>query len=196
MDDCLTVASSPADTNQRSTDFNFDFRNYCAGEFYANPGFGSSSRRLPHSEISDWIVRTYRAVTIPSLPPDIQNHSVFLSTAEQHYRMQIGEELQALGEPLSSSSAADRCQLFAETTGLALSIQPGTRWAIFGDELDGIALLAHSRENKRQVTFEFPVQGPSIKIIRIDEEMRRHEHSCRIEHVLQLENAIAWLSLH
>lgn len=196
MDDCLTVASSPADTNQRSTDGAFDFAMNCAGELLATVVTRAPLGRAPlHSETSDWIARTLSPVPVLSLPPVLEDHGVFLSAAEQQYRTQISEELHALGEPLKSSEAAEQCKHFAETGGLALSNQIGTRWAIFGDELDGIALVAHSQESKRQVTFEFAMQGSSIKIIQIDERMRRSEHSCRIEHARQLENAIAWLNL-
>jgi hypothetical protein len=70
---------------------------------------------------------------------------------------------------------------------------PRVRWAVFGDDEDGIELVAHSRASMRQVSFEFPLDGDVIRVITIDEAMQRSERECRIEHERTLQEAIVWL---
>lgn len=196
MGDCLTVTSGTASTDQRSTDGMFEFAVSCAGGLPVRVIISTPPGSVPpHPETSSWMSPVLNPVPVLSLPPDPKNHGVFLSAAEQRFSTHINDELNALGEPLKSSVAADHCKRFVENSRFLLSNQAGIRWAIFGDELDGIALVAHSKVSKRQVTLEFATNGALIKIIQIDECMHRRERSCRIEHILQLENAVAWLNL-
>jgi hypothetical protein len=77
---------------------------------------------------------------------------------------------------------------------MALAYVPQSRCAVFGSDEDGVELLAHSHASMRQVSFEFPLEGDLIRIVRIDEAMRRSECTCRIDHERTLQEAIAWLS--
>lgn len=131
----------------------------------------------------------YRQKTEPS--PDVGR--IFVSHSEAEFIAQMREDLDELPENLRSSLAAVSCRRFFEDVGLSLSRVPHLRCAIFGDEEDGIELIAHSRTSMRQVSFEFGKKVDTIAIIRIDEEMRRSEDQCRVDHVLQLGKAIEWL---
>ena len=126
--------------------------------------------------------------------PDRTPHGVFLPGSESRFLLELFKELDALSESLRSSASARNCRRFATDFSVAFASHPSIRWAIFGDEEDGVTLVVHSRKSKRQVTFEFALNEPSINIIQIDEQMRRFERACRIDQVMQLGNAIAWLN--
>ena len=79
---------------------------------------------------------------------------------------------------------------------MALASVSRVRCVVFGDEEDGVELVAHSRATLRQVSFEFKSDGNTINIVSIDEEMRRFERACGIDKVRTLAEAIAWLNPH
>lgn len=120
--------------------------------------------------------------------------NLFLSSHDAEFLTQIREDLDKLPEAVRSSSGAALCRRFVEDVGMALASVPGARCAVFGDEEDGVELVAHSRASKRQVSFQFDLSVGSITVVRIDEEMRRSEDKCRIDHELQLAKAIEWLN--
>jgi len=125
---------------------------------------------------------------------DPESGGLFLSETEARFLTQIGSDLDELPEPVRSSPGAELCRRFAEGVGMALAFIPRVRCAVFGDEEDGVELVAHSRASMRQVSFEFRPGENSINIISIDEEMRRFERACGIEKVRTLAEAIAWLN--
>jgi hypothetical protein len=149
---------------------------------------------LSVSAIADSVDKTFKYVDVQSVAPAPQSNKMFLSEAEARFLTQIGSDLDELPEPVRSSPGAELCRRFAEGVGMALAFIPQVRCAVFGDEEDGVELVAHSRASMRQVSFEFGLGVDSINIISIDEEMRRFERACGIEKVRTLAEAIAWLN--
>lgn len=146
------------------------------------------------SDTAVWITGTCKLGEHDSFALDPRPHGIFLSGSESRFLSELFEELDALSESVRSSASARNCRRFGTDFGMAFATQPNIRWGIFGDEEDGVTLVVHSRKSKRQVTFEFALNEPSINIIQIDEQMRRSERACRIDLVLQLGNAIGWLN--
>ncbi len=140
-----------------------------------------------------WVTSTYRQVDAPSVAPDPESRDMFLSPPQAFIR-QIREDLDQLPGSVRSSQSAGLCRQFVEGVGMALANNPQARCAVFGDEEDGVTLVAHSRASMRQVSLEFGLEGNSINIVSIDEEMRRSERACGIDKVRTLGEAIAWLN--
>ena len=117
----------------------------------------------------------------------------FLAAPQVQFLRQVEEDIAQLPLRVRSSNSAKLCLKFATNVGIALASARAVRWAVFGDEEDGITLVAHSRLTKRQVSFEFEAKTQIISIVSIDEQMRRFERACRIENERTLGNAVAWL---
>jgi len=131
-----------------------------------------------------------------SMAPERESAEIFLSEEEGQFLEWVRNDLAELSEPVRSSPGAELCRRFAEGVGMALAFVPRARCAVFGDEEDGVELVAHSRASMRQVSFEFRPEDNSVKIVSIDEKMRRSERKCRIDHARTLAEAIAWLNPH
>jgi hypothetical protein len=146
------------------------------------------------SNFAVWVSMVFLPTQLRTLPPDPANApGVFLSNAEVRFLRQIRDDLGDLGVRMRQSSAAELCKKFTDGVGLELANKPGTRVAAFEDEQDMIALVAHCRPSKRQVSFEFHADGITIGIVSIDERMRRTEEECRIHQIEPIRGAIAWL---
>ncbi|MEK7730534.1 MAG: hypothetical protein AAB363_01625 [Planctomycetota bacterium] len=153
------------------------------------PGFGAS---LTDSSPAHWVAKNF--LDVDDGTPGHELGEVFVPAPHAQFIAQIRDDLNQLSASVRTSHSAELCRLFAEGVGIALANNPGARIAVFGDEEDGVTLVAHSRASKRQVSFEFGARGDTITIISIDEEMCRTERECHISHVLTLGNAIAWLN--
>jgi len=159
---------------------------------WKSPAVGAT---VSDSNAADWVARTFHYVgKAQDVEPDPDAGRIFLSPPEAQFLNQIRKDLDELSESLRSSPGAELCRRFAEGVGIALAFVAGARCAVFGDEEDGVELVAHSRASMRQVSFEFNPKDSSINIISIDEEIRRFERSCGIDKVRTLAEAIAWLS--
>ncbi|MHC4696880.1 MAG: hypothetical protein ACYTFA_09070 [Planctomycetota bacterium] len=151
---------------------------------------------LSAATAADWVAATFldTAVFVPSVIDDSELGGMFLSRAEAEFVRQIRNDLDELSESIRSSHSVELCRQFVEGVSMALANDPEARCAVFGDEEDGVTLVAHSRASRRQVSFEFGLEGDSISIVSIDEEMRRSERACGIDKVRTLREAIAWLN--
>jgi len=154
----------------------------------------ASVETLSVSDIADSVAKTFKNVDVQSVAPPPESGEMFLSEAEAQFLTKIGSDLDELPEPVRSSPGAELCRRFAAGDGLALAFIPRVRCAVFGDEEDGVELVAHSRASMRQVSFEFALSGRSITVVQIDEKLRRSKHECGVHHVRQLANAIEWLT--
>lgn len=152
-----------------------------------------SAEPLSVSDIADSVAKTFKHVDAQSVAPAPASGKMFLSEAQARFLTQIESDLDELPGPVRSSPAAELCRRFVAGVGLALASIANVRCAVFGDEEDGVELVAHSRASLRQVSLEFMPDENSINIISIDEEMRRFERACGIEKVRTLAEAIAWL---
>ena len=153
---------------------------------------------LSDSSPAVWVSVTFPAVValVSSVTSDPESGEIFLSEREAFFLTQILNDLAELSEPVRSSASAKLCKRFAEGVGLSLANIPQARCAVFGDEEDGVELVAHSRASMRQVSFEFGDDERTINIVSIDEQMRRDARECHINHVLTLAEAVAWLNPH
>lgn len=204
MSDLATITSTFFDAtkrNVRAIDQGLRFPNYPFGEVQSKQRLISSVRQrvftnaLSDSSTSVWVFITNQNNHVPTIPKDISTDELFLPQ-EDVFLHQFEEDLANIPTSVRESRAGVLCRRFAEGVGIALASICGVRCATFGDEEDGIALVAHSRLTKRQISFEFACDEDRITIIMIDEEMRRTEKECKIDHVLTLGNAIAWLNPH
>lgn len=128
-----------------------------------------------------------------SAPPS-ELRKPFLSAQQVQFIQQLEEDIAELPLKVRSSDSAKHCWEFASNVGIALANARAIRCAVFGDEEDGVTFVAHSSTTKRQVSFEFDANTPTITIVQIDEQMRRVERACQIHHELTLGNAVSWLS--
>jgi hypothetical protein len=149
---------------------------------------------LSDSNASDWVTETFTRIDIPFLAPEQESPNIFLSDRDARFLAQIGEDLGELSESVRLSASGKLCKQFTDSIGLNLANIPQIRCAVFGDEEDGITLVAHSRASMRQVSFEFGDDENTINIVSIDEQMRRFERACGIDQTLTLVEAIAWLN--
>lgn len=149
---------------------------------------------LSDSSTAVWISVTFENVDFLSVGPDPESREFFLSEREA-FLTQMLIDLAELSEPVRSSASAKLCKRFAEGVGLNLANIPQARCAVFGDDDDGVELVAHSRASMRQVSFEFGDAEKTVNIISIDEHMRRFERACGIDQALTLAKAIEWLNL-
>lgn len=148
---------------------------------------------LADGNTSTWTGVSFERVDGPSMTHDSPPTCLFLTEA-QAFILNVREDLDRLPPSIRSSHSAELCRQFATRLGNALAGRAGVRCAVFGDEEDGVMLVAHSRASLRQVSFEFGAEDSTVNIISIDETMRRSERACRLEHVRTLGEAIAWLS--
>lgn len=118
----------------------------------------------------------------------------FLSAQQAQFIRQLAEDIAQLPLIVRSSDSAKLCWEFISNIGIALASARDIRCAVFGDEEDGVTLVAHSSTTKRQVSFEFDANTPTITIVLIDEQMHTVERDCQIRHELTLGNAVSWLS--
>jgi len=182
MDELLATTPTLADRLVQYSDASFEI------------AFGPSGTMSPNRDLiysARWGVSVIAPISF--IAGDPESGGLFLSLAEAFIR-QVREDLDKLPASVRSSYPAELCRRIAEVVGTALAYVPQARCAAFGDEEDGVTLVAHSRASKRQVSFEFGARGDTITIISIDEEMCRTERECRTSHVLTLGNAIAWLN--
>lgn len=203
MDNLLTRTPNTSERLSQYSDESFEVvispsgtapPTHASGHVWMPPVFGAT---ISDSNVADWVATTFyhvRKVQEVELDPD--SARIFLSPLEAQFLTQIRKDLAELSEPARSSPGAELCRRFTEGVGITLAFVPRARCAVFGDEEDGVELVAHSRASMRQVSFEFGDADDTINIVLIDEEMRRSESKCRINHVLQLKNAIAWLYPH
>ena len=118
----------------------------------------------------------------------------FLSAEQAQFIRELAEDIAQLPLKVRSSDSAKLCWEFVSNVGIALAKARALRCAVFGDEEDGVTLVAHSSTTKRQVSFEFGEKTPTVTVVQIDQQMRRVELDCRIHHELTLGNAVSWLS--
>lgn len=85
------------------------------------------------------------------------------------------------------------CRQFILSLGLMFVSNPNIRWAIFGDEEDGVVFVMHSQKSKRQIMLEFALYDNSVNIIQIDKRMKRSECEYCVDQTVQLKNAITWV---
>ena len=130
---------------------------------------------------------------VPSSSPGPDWSYPLLSPGEA-FLCQVHGDIEELSENVRASHEVQLCRQFAEGVGKQLAHIRLIRCAVFGDEEDGVELVAHSRASMRQVTFEFRPDENSINIVSIDEEMRRFEWTCAVDKVRTLAKAIAWLN--
>lgn len=151
---------------------------------------------ISDSNVAKWIAATFYNVGYwLDVEPGPDSQKIFLSP-EEEFLTQMRSDLDELAQPVRSSPEAMLCRRFVEGVGKALAFIPHARCAVFGDEEDGVELVAHSRTSMRQVSFEFGNTDDTINIVSIDEEMRRFERACGIDKVRTLAEAIAWLNPH
>lgn len=148
------------------------------------------------SAIADSVAKSFKNVDVQSVAPAPESGEMFLSEAQARFLTQIDSDLDELPEPVRSTLGAELCLRFVAGDGLALASIPSVRCAVFGDDEDGVELVAHSRVSRRQVTFEFGLEESLINIVRIDERMHRSVQTCGIEKGLTLSEAIKWLNPH
>jgi hypothetical protein len=185
MDELLTTTPTLADRQVQCSDASFEI------------AFGPSGTMSPNRDLINSARWGVTVITpISSIAGDPESGGLFLSEAQARFLTQIGSDLDELPEPVRSSPGAELCRQFVAGDGLALASIPSVRCAVFGDEEDGVELVAHSRASLRQVSLEFKPDENSINIVSIDEEMRRFERACGIEKVRTLAEAIAWLNPH
>ncbi len=150
---------------------------------------------LSDSKESAWVAATYCYIApVSFVESDPESGRLFLSLDEAAFIRLVQKDLDDMPVSVRSSHPAELCRRFAEGVGMALAYVPLARCAVFGDEEDGVTLVAHSRASMRQVSFEFRPDQDSIHIISIDEEMRRYERPCGITKVQILSQVIAWLN--
>jgi len=187
-------------TGTQYSDQSFELAENLSAAASAKRSLGLPLRRkvpvetLSVSTIADSVDKTFKYVDVQSAAPAPKSGKMFLSESEARFLAQIGSDLDELPEPVRSSPGAELCRRFAEGDGLALAFMPRVRCAVFGDEKDGVELVAHSGASKRQVSLEFALSGRSITVVQLDEKLRRSEHECGVHHVRQLANAIEWLT--
>lgn len=205
MNECNLIveeALNAAEGDVQHGDLGFEFAKDSVGVPPTKHWSAPRPRRCPPAEtVSDsntdpWISMTFGYVGFLSVAPDPESREFFLSEREAFFLTQVLKDLAELSEPVRSSASAKLCKRFAEGVGLDLANIPQARCAVFGDEEDGVELVAHSRASMRQVSFEFGDDERTINIVSIDEQMRRDARQCLINHVLTLGNAIAWLNPH
>lgn len=193
-----------AERQDQDSDDSFDVIMGYAGIAPVRPSSMPGSRprglveTLSDSSTAVWVSATFPAVVafVSSVTSDPEPGEFFLSERETFFLTQILNDLAELSEPVRSSASAKLCKRFAEGVGLNLANIPQARCAVFGDDEDGVELVAHSRASMRQVSFEFGENQRTINIVSIDEQMRRDARQCLINDVLTLGNAIAWLNPH
>lgn len=151
-----------------------------------------SIETLSDSNAAFWVKITY-GQEVPTITMERETAEMFLTERDAQFLKRIQCDIDELNEPVRRSRGAEICRRFAETVGLALASLPQLRSAVFGDEEDGVELVAHSCASMRQVSFDFGLEGNSINIVSIDENMRRFERTCGLDKVLTLAEAIAWL---
>ncbi len=201
MNELLTTTPNAADREVQFSDEYFEIAIGPSGivspnrEPIHNEARGEPVTTLTDSQEAAWVAETFRpTVCISSAAGDPESGGLFVSERVAAFLRQMRNDLAELREPVRSSPGAELCYRFTESVGMALAFVPQARCAVFGDEEDGVELVAHSRASKRQVSFEFPHEGDMIKIVSIDEDMRRSERKCRIDHARTLGEAIAWLN--
>jgi hypothetical protein len=91
-----------------------------------------------------------------------------------------------------SGCAAEACREIARAADPLISAARELHYAVFDDDGGGLALLAHSRLTKRQVTFEISPEG-NLTVISIDEALRRHEHALGQIDAASVWQPIEWL---
>ena len=151
---------------------------------------------LAGPEANRWIERKLTYADFPPEAMDVGPSGMFLPEREAQFLHQMRLDIAQLNEAVRSSQEVAHCRRFVENVGLALARIPRVRCAVFGEEEDGVELVAHSRASMRQVSFEFRPESNSINIISIDENMRRFERGCEIDMVRTLAEAIGWLNPH
>ncbi len=192
----VVVQENLAECGVHYSDAGFELHRDYVGALVVKPPPSASQPRVEANTLSDstdpdWIRRTFktRSSTAEATGPDIS-----LSERETRFLTQVREDLGDLSEPVRLSASAKLCKLFTEDVGLKLARIPQARCAVFGDEEDGITLVAHSRASMRQVSFEFGDDEKTINIVSIDEQMHRFERGCGIDKTMTLAEAIAWLN--
>lgn len=191
MSELFTITSVVAEKDVHQSDQNFEIDEDSVRT--PPPRARASSSAPSDSNTAVWLSMTLADGNPQSLARNPGWGDLFLSEPEA-FLMQVRIDIAELSEPVRRSPGVKLCLHFAKGVGLALAFVPEARVAVFGDEEDGVELLAHSRASMRQVCFEFATADNTINIISIDEEMQRFERSCGIEKVRTLAKAIAWLN--
>lgn len=202
MPQMMDRVPSIADSNIETSDATFIVVIGAAPPVAARSQDGRSQRRvstvdpLTTSDPADrvpsgfpWVEQNERTMTPPP-----ESAGVFLSPSEAAFLQQIYEDLDGMPIAVRRSSGAQLCRRFAEGVGIGLARSHATRCAVFGDEEDGVTLLAHSRASSREVSFEFGIDEPAILIVSIDEDMRLSRRACGMDKVRTLAEAVAWLT--
>jgi len=150
---------------------------------------------ISDSNAAQWVERNFFKLRYQQeVGPSPDFGKMFPSDSEARFIGQMWRDLDELTESVRLSPVAELCRRFVEGVGTALALVPRVRCAVFGDEEDGVTLVAHSRDSMRQVSFEFKAEVNSINVVSIDEQMHRFERRCSIDKVKTLAEAIAWLN--
>ena len=202
MDELLTTTPNPADRQVQYSDESFEIAIGPSGTMPPNRDliykswWGVSVTALADSKEAAGVADTFCPIApVSSVADDPDSGGLFLTAAEAFIR-QVQEDLDELPASVRSSHPAELCRRFVEGVGTALAYVPQARCAVFGDEEDGVELVAHSHASMRQVSFEFGLEESLINIVRIDERMHRSVQTCGIDKVRTLAEAIAWLNPH
>jgi len=126
----------------------------------------------------------------PEVEP--QEKGPFLDEAEARFLREIDADVIAISDHVNGESLK-LLRGFSEGVGLSLARHSDTRCAVFAEEDHSVTLLAHCRQTRRQVSFEFKPDGMTVEIIQIDEALTRSLSQCKLRHTFTLGNAIAWL---